>query len=491
MEPSVEVRDLRKRFGTVQALSGASLSALPGEIHALLGENGAGKTTLLNVLDGMVAPDSGEIRVGGRPVAPRSPRDAVALGIGLVHQHFTLVPRLTVLENVALGIRSGPLGLGWPLDRVRQGLRSLAEDTGLEVAADAPVETLEVSARQRVEILKVLMRDPTILALDEPTAVLAPAEVERLFGMLRRLANGGRTILLIAHKLDEVLSVADRVTVLREGRTVLEAPRAAVDGPALARAMVGRELPAPDAPPASAPGPVVARLQGVSVPGERGIGGLRDVSLEFRRGEIVGIAGVDGNGQRALARVLAGRGSPESGQVELPARVGFVPGDRREEGLVLDFDLAGNVALALHDDPAWRRGPALRWRAIREETAGLIGRYGIRAPGPGTPVRALSGGNQQKVVVGRELDRDPDLLVVENPTRGLDVAAAGFVHAELRRRSRDRAVVLLSTDLDEILALSDRVLVMVRGACMEVPPREQTREGVGRRMLAGASAESP
>jgi general nucleoside transport system ATP-binding protein len=483
---SVELRELRKQFGPVVALAGASLTAFPGEVHALLGENGAGKTTLLNLLDGMLAPDSGQIRIQGSNASPRSPREAVALGVGLVHQHFTLVPRFTVLENVALGLGSRGWGLGWPMSDVRERLLALAEETGLGVDPDAPVEGLEVSARQRVEILKVLLRDPAILALDEPTAVLVPREVERLFGILRGLAARGRTILLIAHKLDEVLAVADRVTVLRDGRTVLEALRSDVDGPTLARAMVGRPVSSPPPPSPPHPGEVVARLDGVRGAGGRGEEGLRGVSLELRRGEILGVAGVEGNGQRELALVLAGLRVPSAGSVELPPRVGFIPGDRRDEGLILDFDLAENLALALHRDPAWRRGPALRWPEIRREADELIRRYGIRAPGAGTPARALSGGNQQKMVVGRELDREPDLLVVENPTRGLDVGATEFVHGELRRRREGRAILLLSTDLDEVLALSDRIVVMVRGACVAVPPGERTREGVGERMLSGA-----
>lgn len=480
----IEARSLVRSFGPVRALDGASLTALPGEVHAILGENGAGKTTLANLLCGILRPDAGEILLGGRPVQVDSPRTALRLGIGMVHQHFTLVPRMTVLENVMLGFREEARGMGWPARRVRDRLEALMEETGLRVDPDLPVERLGVGGRQRVEILKALHRDPGILVLDEPTAVLAPPEVERLFEVLRGLAKGGRSILLIAHKLDEVLAVAQRVTVLRGGRTVLAAPRSEVDAGRLARAMVGRSPSPPARSGGAVPGEVVARLEGVRVAPSPGEAGLSEVSLELRRGEIVGVAGVEGNGQRSLALVLAGREAPVAGRVDLPPRVGLVPHDRREEGLVLDFDLAENVALALHDDPGWRWGPALRWGAIRAEAEGVIRRYDVRAPGVGVAARTLSGGNQQKLVVGRELDRDPELLVVENPTRGLDVGAAEALHRELLRRREGRAIVLLSTDLDEILALADRILVMVRGRLSEVPPEDRSREGVGARMLA-------
>jgi len=480
----VDIQGLTRSFGPVLALEGARLTTQPGEIHALLGENGAGKSTLLNLLGGLLAPDAGVIRLHGEPVRIGTPREAVAAGIGMVHQHFTLVPRFTVLENVALGVRSG-WGLGWPLKAVRERLEGLVEETGLNVDPAARTETLGVGARQRVEILKALLWNPSILALDEPTAVLTPGEVERLFGMLRGLAAGGRTILLVAHKLDEVLTVAHRVTVLRDGHTVLEAPRNEVDADTLTRAMVGRDIPPPSTPTPSTPGESVARLDGVHLRGARGGVRLQNVALEVKRGEIVGVAGVEGNGQRELALLLARRVVANAGRVELPPRVGFIPQDRREEGLVLDFDISGNLALALHDDPRWRRGPTLDWGRIREEAAGLIQRYGVRAPSAETVVRNLSGGNQQKVVVGREMDRDPQLLVVENPTRGLDVAATGFVHGELRRRREGRGIVLLSTDLDEVLALSDRIVVMIRGTLVEVPEGERSREGVALRMLGG------
>jgi len=495
-DPLVRMERIRKAFGSVVALDGADLDVRPGEVHAVLGENGAGKTTLLSVLSGFLRPDGGRVAVDGATVRFRTPREAWRLGIGMVHQHFTLVPRLTVLENLVLGTRSRGGGLGLPLDDYRERAGRIAERTGLAVALDEPVEGLGVGHRQRVEILKILLRDPRVLVLDEPTAVLAPAEVDGLLALLRSLAGEGRAVVLVAHKLDEVLAVAGRVTVLRNGRTVLRAPRSEVDGPALARAMVGREVDvvrreaAPAARPASpaAPTDVVARLESVSVDDPPGTPRLRDVSLTVRRGEIVGVAGVEGNGQRELARVLARRLEPGAGRAELPDDPGFIPQDRRGEGLIADLSVSENVALALHRDPSCRQGPFLRWREVARRARDAMRRYGVRAPDASTPAGALSGGNQQRLVVARELALSRELLVAENPTRGLDVAGEAFVHRQLLAlRDADPApgVVLVSTDLDEVLRLADRVLVMVRGRLLDVPEGERTRQGIGARMLSG------
>jgi ABC-type uncharacterized transport system ATPase subunit len=482
----------------VVALRGAGVSLSAGEVHALLGENGAGKTTLLRVLGGVQPPDRGELLIDGRPVRLRTARDAWAAGIGLVHQHFTLVPRLTVLENLALGARAaaGPLGgLSLPLARTAERAVELAAGTGLSVPLDVAVETLGVGDRQRVEILKVLLREPRVLALDEPTAVLAPAEVEGLLTLLRKIAAGGRAVVIVAHKLDEALAVADRVTVLREGRTVLEASRDQVDARALAAAMVGeertRELEsAPLEAVGHQRGALVARLDGVVLPGGLVTGAGAPVSLDVHRGEIVGVAGVEGNGQRELALVLAGRAAPMSGRVELPADPGFVPQDRSREGLIGELDLAENVALALHRRPEWRRGQLMRWDGLRAATREMIARYQVRAPGPHALARTLSGGNQQRMVVARELAGGRELLVAENPTRGLDVAATAFVHGELRRlRAKGTAgVVLVSSDLDEVLELADRILVMVRGRLTEVPAGVRSRAAVGALMLSARAA---
>ena len=505
---AARLEGVRKRFGETVALDGAGLTLRAGEVHGVLGENGAGKTTLLEILAGHLRPDAGALEVDGEPVTLSGPREAWSRGIGMVHQHYTLVGRLTVLENLALGVRARR-GLALPLGRLRSRAGELGRRTGLDVPLDARVESLGVGERQRVEILKVLLRDPRVLVLDEPTAVLAPPEVERLLELLEGLADEGRAVVLVAHKLDEILAVADRVTVLRNGRTVLRALRDEVDAAGLARAMVGagsgdavpvgvgaaatasgRDLGAARGGPAdeASAAEIVARLRGARVDGEGGAPRVEDADLEVRRGEIVGIAGVEGNGQRELALVLAGRLRPDGGSREIPPDPGFIPQDRRREGLVLDFDLVENLALALHREPGLRRGPLLRWGELRRRAAAAMERFDVRAPGPGASAASLSGGNQQRVVVARELERGSDLLVAENPTRGLDVAAEEYVHGRLRGL-RDRTpapgVVLISTDLDEVLALSDRLFVMVRGRLLEVPEGERTREGVGERMLAG------
>ena len=476
----------------------------PGEVHAVLGENGAGKTTLLRILAGLSTPDRGELSVAGRPRHFRTSRDAWSAGIGLVHQHFTLVPRFTVLENLALGVRWSAGGLGLPLGQVRRRVESLAEATGLRISLEAQVEALGVGERQRVEILKVLLREPRVLALDEPTAVLTPGEVASLFALLRDLAGEGRSVVLVAHKLDEVLAVADHVTVLRAGRTVLAAPRADVEAGSLSQAMVGEPRAAAlggavgrsqralgEGVGSGTLGQPVARLDGVTLAGLRGEPALQRVDLEVRRGEIVGIAGVEGNGQRELALVLAGRVATESGRVASPPDPGFIPQDRAHEGLVPDFDLAENFALALHRRKQWRRGPLLVWRGVRATARDLMSRFRVSAPGTWTRARALSGGNQQRVVVARELEVGRDLLVAENPTRGLDVMATAFVQDELRhlRARGDTGIALLSTDLDEVLALADRVLVLVRGRLAAVPDAERTRGGVGARMLSAGAGE--
>lgn len=505
---SARLTGIVRRYGPVVALDGADLEVRPAEVHAVLGENGAGKSTLLGILGGMQRPDAGRVEIGGFEVELRSPRDAWALGVGLVHQHFTLVPALSVLENLALGWRS--VTGDWRLshERVRETTLRLAERTGLRVPLDARVEQLGVGERQRVEILKTLLREPPLLALDEPTAVLSPGEVDTLFELLRGLASEGRAVVLVAHKIDEVLRVADRITVLRHGRTVLTAPRTEVDGSALVVAMVGRGVEDAAAvglldgdadeepvsglaasPARDADQPPIAELAAVCVRGGAGRPALDGVSLSVRRGEIVGVAGIEGNGQRELALVLSGRRAPDEGAARLPKGIGFIPQDRTREGLVGDFDLIENVALALHDDDRFARGSFLRWEAIREVAEEVRTRFDIRAPSVETKAWALSGGNQQRLVVGRELALATDLLVAENPTRGLDVAAAAFVHAELSGLAREPGgpgVVLLSTDLDEVLALSDRVLVMTRGRLVAPTQAHPTRDEVGALMLGGS-----
>ncbi|MEJ2203985.1 MAG: ABC transporter ATP-binding protein [Gemmatimonadota bacterium] len=492
---------ITRSFGRVRALDGADLQVPAGMITGVLGENGAGKTTLLSVLGGLVTPDAGSVEVGGSRVTFRRPRDAWQVGVGMVHQHFALVPDLTVLENLALGRRTSFWGLGLGYDALREDVADLAERTGLEVSLDGPVRDLGVGERQRVEILKVLLREPRILILDEPTAVLTPVEVDRLFSLLRGLADEGTGVVLVAHKLDEVLDVADRMTVLRNGRTVLSALREEVDAEGLIRAMVGREKADPAAvghgadhalrAPVVDTSPPVAQLEGVRVVRSGGQEALRGISMDVRRREILGVVGVEGNGQRELARVLAGRLKPSAGVVRLPTGVGFIPQDRTREGLVSGFSLTENMALALHQDRTYRRGPTLRWGALKETTEELVRRFDVRARGVRTRAGTLSGGNQQRLVVARELQAAKNLLVAENPTRGLDVAAASFVHEELsfRRRIPDGpGIVLISHDLDEVLSLSDRVMVMIRGTLVDVPHTQRSRQFVGALMLSGVHA---
>ena len=492
-----------RHFGHVKALDSANLEIHSGEIHGILGENGAGKTTLLNILGGIIHPDVGFVEVGGSRVRLQSARAAWKMGIGLVHQHFTLVPGLSVLENLALGRRHR--GHRWKLHlkEIRKEASQLSELTGLTVPFEASIEELGVGDRQRIEILKALLRDPQLLVLDEPTAVLAPAEINQLFRLLRSLAEEGRAVVLVAHKLDEILSIVDRVTVLRQGRTVMTAARADVDTAILTDAMVGSSSGDGEAPATpdsfSALGQnsdglaqnrelsnrPVARLKGITVYSPQGGLALQDVGLEVLRGEVIGVAGVEGNGQRELALVLSGRQEVASGKLEIPEHVGFIPQDRTREGLAADFDLTENVALALHRDPKFRLGPLLRWSLIESHATEIRSRFKVRSSGGRTLARELSGGNQQRLVVGRELSQLPELLIAENPTRGLDFTATAFVREELKRLAHDTAagVVLISTDLDEILEVADRVFVILRGKLTPVPSVHDSRETVGAMML--------
>ena len=530
--PRVRLSGIVRRFGAVTALDGASLELRAGEVHGVLGENGAGKTTLLNILGGMLRPDGGTVEIDGERVVLSTPRDAWRHGIGMVHQHFKLVSQLTVLENLSLGMRSARGGFGLPFARVRRGVADLQERTGLRLELGARVSELGVGERQRVEIVKALLREPGVLVLDEPTAVLTPDEVDALFGLLAGLAEEGRAVALVAHKLDEVMAVSDRYTVLRSGRTVLSAARGEADAAELVAAMVGGTDAAAGEEPPGGPrregstvpqdagasprvdgndvadtSDPVASLEAVGVRTDRGWV-VREVSLHVRRGEIVGIAGVEGNGQRELALVLAGRLDADEGRALLPRGIGFVPQDRTTEGLIADFDLTENVGLALHD--RWPRpgdddgGGAsadeggmgreararwlMPWAEARSRAEDIRRRFEVRAPSVRTPAGALSGGNQQRLVVGRELAMATDLLVAENPTRGLDIAATRFVRARLGTPgSPAPGIVLISSDLDEVLALADRMFVMVRGRLVPVPERSRTREAVGALMLSGGA----
>ena len=494
------------------ALDQVDFELARGEVHGLLGENGAGKTTLAKVLAGLLVPDAGDVEIGGSPVRLRSAADARSRGVSMVHQHFSLVPRFTGFENVALVDKAAWNRRGAPATGYRDRVEARAGELGLAVELDVAVARLGVGDRQRIEVLKALMGETRVLLLDEPTAVLAPQEVDGLLAVLRQVARSGAGVVLVAHKLDEVLATADRVTVLRRGRRVLHGKAAQFTASKLAESMVGGEPASRDRfsdklgvqfvtgrPGGSgrtedgAEDNVAARLSGV-VAGHGEPPPLRGADLVVRRGEIVGVAGVEGNGQRTLAAVLASVTKPRSGTAEVPREAGWIPQDRNAEGLVDGFSITENVALALHGSATWRRGPWLDWRSV-EACAHMLSReMDVRTPGPDAAVRTLSGGNQQKVLAGREFLRAADLLIAESPTRGLDVAAARAVRDRIARlvRGEERVgsavpppgVVLISTDLDEILELADRIVVMVRGRIVPTLPGERSPAAIGRLMLA-------
>jgi ABC-type uncharacterized transport system ATPase subunit len=474
--PALELEHIRKRFGALQALDDATLIVRRGTVHALLGENGAGKTTLMKIAYGMESAERGSVRIQGRALRLRSPADAIAAGVGMVHQHFTLVPAMTVAENVALGDRGR-----FDSRRAAQQVRDLGEATGLSLEPEARVGDLTVRAQQRVELLKVLSRDARILIFDEPTAVLAPAEVDDLLRQLRRLANDGRSIILITHKLREALTVADDVTVLRRGVTTLAKPRADVDENQLVEAMLGqRDMGAAPGPVGRAAGKTIITARDVSITDAKGIARVRGATFAIRSGEIIGVAAVEGSGHRELLRAIAGRLPISSGSMDLPANVGFVPDDRHRDALVLDMSLAENFALS----GAGTRSGTIPWREVANATRDLIKEFDVRAGNENVPARTLSGGNQQKFILGRELHGPPAALVLENPTRGLDVRASAFVRDRLTRAAAEGvAVVVHSADLDDIVAIAHRVLVVFGGAVREVPVDADL---VGRAMVGAA-----
>jgi simple sugar transport system ATP-binding protein len=475
-EVSLELEHITKRFGSVVALDRAQLNVARGTVHALLGENGAGKTTLMRIAFGMTRPDSGTIVVDGIERKFGSPADALAAGIGMVQQHYALVDRMTVAENVAL-VGTAARDWRYSAESAARVVRQLGEEVGLEIDPMARVSDLSIAGQQRVEIFKALARSARILILDEPTAVLAPAEAAQLLAWLRRIADAGRTVVLITHKLRDALGVADNVTVLRQGRTVETAPARSATEESLAVAMLGSAPPTATKPTRAAPGPVVIRADGVDIVDARGVLRVHGATFAVHAGEIVGIAAVEGEGQVPLLQAIAGRRRVAAGRLEAPDDIGFVPEDRVRDALIEDFPLYENVYLR----GAGRRRGRVRWGAERQETAGLLARYEIKATGAEVGARTLSGGNQQRLVLAREIGTSA--LVALNPTRGLDIQASAAIRDRLiAARDAGAAIVLYSSDLDEVLALADRVLVIAQRTVREMPPPFD-REAVGRAML--------
>ena len=498
--PLLDMRGITKRFPGVVANDHVDFDVRAGEVHTLFGENGAGKSTLMRVLYGFYKPDEGEIRLRGERVAITSPADAIARGIGMIHQHFMLVNTLTVAENVALGTRSTRRPLT-DLDAVSRRIAELSERYGLRVDPQAVIWQLSVGERQRVEIIKALYRDVSLLILDEPTAVLTPQEVDDLFAVLRQMVDDGRGLVFISHKIREVLELSDRITVLRNGRKIGTVLPSEVTRHGLAEMMVGHELPAQEPLAESSHGDARLVVRDLTVKGDRGVDAVRGLNLEVCGGEIVGIAGVSGNGQRELAEAIAGLRPAAGGSIDIdgkslvglnPAQarrtgLGYVPEERMRDGVVPEFSVAENLLLIDNGAPEFSRWGFLRARAIRRHSEELVAEFDVKTPSLDTPVRNLSGGNIQKLILAREMSAGPRVLLAAQPTRGVDVGAGHYIHTRLmEQRDAGTAILIVSEDLDEVLSLSDRVVVMFEGEIIaEVRPRESTREALGL-MMAGS-----
>ncbi len=504
--PVLELRGITKQFPGVLANDHVDFELLEGEVHALLGENGAGKSTLMNILYGLYHPDEGDILLKGKKVSFSSAKDAIEAGIGMVHQHFMLIPVMTVAENIVLAEEPTYAGVMLDFREAKKKVRELSERFGLAVDPDARIQDITVAQQQRVEILKALFRGAEILVLDEPTAVLTPQEAKELFAILDELRAQGKSIIFISHKLHEVLEVADRITVLRRGKMIETVPKEGATEESLARAMVGREVLLRVEKPPSTPGESLLRVDGLHVFDDRGLEKVRGVSFDVRAGEIVGIAGVDGNGQTELIDALTGLTPFAEGKISVADKevdrastsremldhgIGHIPEDRQRRGLVLEFSIAENIAL--HDynmEPDSKLGWLYPSRLV-ERAGRLIKDFDVRGGGPQTRAGALSGGNQQKVVVAREVARNPKVLIAAQPTRGLDVGAIEYVHRRLvAERGAGRAVLLVSLELDEVMSLSDRILVIFEGEIVGEYDPGVTEEELGIAMTGGRRKET-
>ncbi len=499
--PALEMRGITKRYPGVLANDHISLDLRPGEIHALLGENGAGKSTLMNVLYGLAEPDEGEILLDGVPVTIHGPSDAIARGISMVHQHFMLVPVLTVAENILLGAETMANPIFLDRKEAHRRIVELGTRFGFEIDPEAKIESLSVGWQQRVEILKALYRQARILVLDEPTAVLTPQETAEIFAVLRRLAAEGHSIVFISHKLYEVLEIADRITVIRRGKVVGERLPGETNEDDLAALMVGREVELTVDRGESHPGGAVLEIRDLRVNDDRRREAVRGVDLDVRAGEILGIAGVAGNGQDELVEAITGLRKPTGGTITLAGRdvttdrpremneagLRFVPGDRHRFGLVLAFPVDDNLVLTSYYRPPYSKGWVRDQAAIDESARQAIAEFDIRTPSEQVPASTLSGGNQQKIIVAREFSGEPKLLVLDQPTRGLDVGSIEFIHRQaIARRDSGTAILLVSAELDEVLELSDRIAVMYRGEIVAIRDgRAANKEEIGLLMATG------
>lgn len=490
----VEMRNITKRFPGIVANDRVNFELKQGEIHALLGENGAGKSTLMNILFGLYQPDEGEIFVNGEAAVIDGPNKAIKLGIGMVHQHFKLVHPFTVTENIILGSEPKQ-GLAVNYKQANENVRQLSKQYGLNVDPVAKIDEISVGMQQRVEILKTLYRGADILIFDEPTAVLTPQEIEELLVIMRKLVEQGKSIILITHKLKEIMAIADRVTIVRRGKVIDSLPVAGTNPNELAEKMVGREVSLKLDKKSAVLGEPVLEVDKLVVKGRQGLPALNETSFVLRRGEILGIAGVEGNGQSELIEALTGLRHIESGAVKVAGKdvtrlktrdisetgLSLIPEDRHKHGLVLDFPMRENMVLETYYQAPFTKGGFLNYEAIDEHAKRLIAEFDVRTPSIHTPARALSGGNQQKAIIAREVDKNPDVLIAAQPTRGLDVGAIEFIHKRLvEQRNSGKAVLLISYELEEVMQLSDRIAVIYEGRIVgEVDPSETTDEQLG------------